>query len=188
MLSSISAAAGRLLISEPFMMDPNFKRSVILLTEYSEAGAMGFILNHASEYLLGDLMPDLSYSEIPVFIGGPVSGNTLHFIHRCPEKIEDGIEIADGIFWGGDFEAVKELITSYSLNADEIRFFTGYSGWTPQQLDNEIKEDSWIVTNQLNPDTIFSPNDENSLWREVVIGLGNRYAHIANFPENPSLN
>ena len=133
-------------------------------------------------------MPDLSYSEIPVFIGGPVSGNTMHFIHRCPEKIEDGIEIADGIFWGGDFEAVKELITSYSLNADEIRFFTGYSGWTPQQLDNEIREDSWIVTNHSNPDTIFSPNDKNSLWREAVIGLGNRYAHIANFPENPSLN
>ena len=65
---------------------------------------MGFILNHASEFLLGDILPDLSYSEIPVFIGGPVSVNTLHFIHRCPEKIEDGIEIADGIFWGGDFE------------------------------------------------------------------------------------
>ena len=187
MLSSVAAAAGRLLISEPFMLDPNFKRSVILLTEYSEAGAMGFILNHVSEFLLGDILPDLSYSEIPVFIGGPVSVNTLHFIHRCPEKIADGIEIADGIFWGGDFETVKELITSYQLNADEIRFFTGYSGWTPRQLDDEIKEDSWIVANQLNNDTIFSQN-EDTLWREVVIGLGQRYAHIANFPENPALN
>lgn len=187
MLSTIPAAAGRLLISEPFMMDPNFKRSVILLTEYSEAGAMGFILNHASEFLLGDIMPDLSYSEIPVFIGGPVAGNTLHFVHRCPEKIEGGIEIAEGIFWGGDFEIVKELITGYQLNADEIRFFTGYSGWTPKQLDDEIKEDSWIVASQLNNDTIFSQNEE-TLWREVVIGLGQRYAHIANFPENPALN
>ena len=82
---------------------------------------------------------------------------------------------------------VKELITSYQLNADEIRFFTGYSGWTPRQLDDEIKEDSWIVANQLNIDTIFSQNEE-TLWREVVIGLGQRYAHIANFPENPALN
>ncbi|SHM24652.1 YqgE/AlgH family protein [Mucilaginibacter sp. OK098] len=187
MLSSISAAAGRLLISEPFMVDPNFKRAVIILTEYSEGGAMGFILNHASEFLLGDILPDLSYSEIPVFIGGPVAGNTLHFIHRCPEKIADGIEIAEGVFWGGDFDAVKELITSYQLNADEIRFFTGYSGWIPKQLDEEIKEDSWIVANQLNIDTIFSQNEE-TLWREVVIGLGQRYAHIANFPENPALN
>jgi putative transcriptional regulator len=187
MLSSISAAAGRLLISEPFMVDPNFKRAVILLTEYSEGGAMGFILNHASEFLLGDILPDLSYSEIPVFIGGPVAGNTLHFIHRCPEKIADGIEIADGVFWGGDFEAVRELITSYQLNAGEIRFFTGYSGWIPKQLDDEIKEDSWIVAKQLNIDTIFSQNEE-TLWREVVIGLGQRYAHIANFPEDPALN
>src|ERR1700760_3334379 len=106
MLSTITAAAGRLLISEPFMMDPNFKRSVILLTEYSDAGAMGFILNHASEFLLGDLMPELSYSELPIFIGGPVGNNTLHFIHCCPDKIEDGIEISQGIFWGGDFEKV----------------------------------------------------------------------------------
>ncbi|HVW95807.1 MAG TPA: YqgE/AlgH family protein [Mucilaginibacter sp.] len=187
MLSSIAAAAGRLLISEPFMMDPNFKRSVILLTEYSEAGAMGFILNHASEFLLGDILPDLSYSEIPVYVGGPVSGNTLHFIHRCPEKIDDGIEIADGIYWGGDFEAVKELITGYQLNAEEIRFFTGYSGWTPQQLDDEIKEGSWIVANAQGGDTVFSQNDE-TLWREVVISLGQRYAHIANFPEDPALN
>src|SRR6478609_9610914 len=113
MLSQISAAAGRLLISEPFMPDPNFKRSVILLTEYSEAGAMGFILNHQSEYLLGDILPDVSYSEIPVYEGGPVAANTLHYIHRCPDKIEGGIEIWDGIFWGGNFEQIKELINTY---------------------------------------------------------------------------
>jgi putative transcriptional regulator len=187
MLSSIDAAAGRLLISEPFMMDPNFKRSVILLTEYSEAGALGFILNHQSEYLLGDLLPEVSYSEMPVFIGGPVAGNTLHFIHRCPEKISEGIEIGEGIFWGGDFEKVKELIASYQLTTEEIRFFTGYSGWTPSQLDGEIREDSWIVANKFSPETLFT-HDEQNLWRQVVISLGNRYAHIANFPENPELN
>src|SRR5476649_1811327 len=109
MLSTISAAAGRLLISEPFMMDPTFKRAVILLTEYSDDGAMGFILNHPGEFLLGDSLPDLSYSEMPVFLGGPVAGNTLHFIHCCPDKIADGIEISKGIFWGGDFETVKSL-------------------------------------------------------------------------------
>jgi len=187
MLSSIPAASGRILISEPFMMDPNFKRSVILLTEYSEAGAMGFILNHPGEFLLGDILPDLSYSELPVFIGGPVANNTLHFIHRCPEKIDGGIAIGEGLFWGGDFETVKDLVTSYQLKEDEIRFFTGYSGWTPDQLDHEIKEDSWIVANKIKPETIFGSNEEN-LWREAVIGMGQRYAHIANFPENPELN
>jgi putative transcriptional regulator len=187
MLSLIKPATGHLLISEPFMMDPNFKRSVILLTEYADAGAMGFVLNHHSEYLLGDLLPDLPYSEMPVYIGGPVGSDTLHFIHRCPLKIEEGIEIAEGIFWGGDFEAVKSLVSNYLLTENEIRFFAGYSGWTPGQLDAEIAEDTWIVTNKFKPEILFT-NDEQDLWREVVIGLGQRYAHIANFPENPEMN
>ncbi|MBK0379512.1 YqgE/AlgH family protein [Mucilaginibacter segetis] len=186
MLSPISAAAGRLLISEPFMPDPHFKRAVILLTEYSEAGAMGFVLNHQSDYLLGDILPDVSYSEIPVYLGGPVSENTLHYIHCCPDKIPDGIEISTGVFWGGDFELIKKLITNYQLNENEIRFFTGYSGWTPAQLDNELREDAWIVTDKYTTDTIFGNGD--NLWKETVISLGQRYAHIANFPENPTLN
>ncbi|MFA6088057.1 YqgE/AlgH family protein [Mucilaginibacter sp.] len=187
MLSPISPAAGRLLISEPFMPDPNFKRSVILLTEYSEAGAMGFILNHQGEYLLGDILSDVSYSEIPVYMGGPVAANTLHYIHCCPEKIEGGIEIWDGIFWGGDFEQIKDLINTYRLQESEIKFFTGYSGWTPNQLDDELREDAWIVANKFESGIIFS-NNEHNLWKEVVISLGQRYAHIANFPENPMLN
>ncbi|MEO7215308.1 YqgE/AlgH family protein [Mucilaginibacter sp.] len=187
MLSQIPAAAGRLLISEPFMPDPNFKRSVIILTEYSPAGAMGFILNHQTDYMLGDILPDVSYSEIPVYMGGPVAENTLHYIHRCPDKIEGGIEIAEGVFWGGDFDKIKELITNYQLTEDEIKFFTGYSGWTPDQLDNELREDAWIVTNKFEADAVFA-NNEHNLWKETVISLGQRYAHIANFPENPTLN
>ena len=89
------------------------------MTEYAEAGTMGFVLNHLSEYLLGDLLPDLPYSEIPVFIGGPVENETLHFIHCCPEKINDGIEVTEGVFWGGDFDTVKQLITTYALNSEK---------------------------------------------------------------------
>jgi putative transcriptional regulator len=187
MLSTISPDTGRLLISEPFMMDPNFKRSVILITEYAPEGVMGFVLNHDSEYQLGDIMPDILYSEMPLFKGGPVGANTLHFIHRIPEKIEGGIDIGNGIYWGGDFETVKSLANSYLLNNDEIKFFIGYSGWDEGQLDDEIKEGSWIVTNKFNPDILFNHNEEN-LWKHVVVGLGRRFAHIANFPENPALN
>lgn len=187
MLSHIPPNIGRLLISEPFMMDPNFKRSVIILTEYSDAGAMGFVLNHQSEYMLGDLLPELPYSEMPVHVGGPVGNDTLHFIHNCPEKIEDGIEIADGVFWGGDFETVKSLVSNYILTENDIKFFAGYSGWTPGQLDMEIGDDTWIVADKFTPQQLFT-GDEQNLWREVVISLGQRYAHIANFPENPELN
>jgi len=187
MLSTTIPAAGRLLISEPFMADPNFKRSVILLTEYGEEGALGYVLNQQSEYMLGDVLPDVSYSEIPVFVGGPVANNTLHFIHRCPEKIEGGIEISEGVYWSGDYEQVKKLISNYELKEDEIKFFAGYSGWTPDQLDNEVAGNSWIVTDKFNPGILFT-HDEQNLWREVVISQGQRYAHIANFPEDPALN
>jgi putative transcriptional regulator len=187
MLSTIAPASGRLLISEPFMMDPNFKRSVILLAEHSDEGTLGYVLNHLSEYKLSDVLTDVAYSEMPVYVGGPVANNTLHFIHRCPDKIEGGVEIWDGIYWGGSFEQVKELIAAYQLSEDEIRFFAGYSGWTAGQLDAEIVEDTWIVANKFNPELLFM-HDEHNLWREVVISLGQRYAHIANFPENPALN
>ena len=187
MLSTIAPAAGRLLISEPFMADPNFKRSVILLAEHSEDGTLGYVLNQQSEYRLGDVLPDVNYSDMPVYIGGPVANNTLHFIHRCPEKIDGGVEIWDGIYWGGSFDQVKELINNFQLTENEIKFFMGYSGWTPGQLDVEIEEDTWIVANKFNPELLFI-HDEQNLWREVVISLGQRYAHIANFPENPMLN
>ena len=156
------------------MMDPNFKRSVILLTEYSEAGAMGFILNHASEFLLGDIMPDLSYSEIPVFIGGPVAGNTLHFIHRCPEKIEDGIEIAEGIFWGGDFETVRELITSYQLNADEI---IQSLQMEQTQLSRFIKEQE-RVTRNANHSTVIKRKEQLKDLEDRIIERKNTLRQI----------
>jgi putative transcriptional regulator len=187
MLSSITPASGRLLISEPFMNDPNFKRSVILLAEHSEEGTLGYVLNHLSDYKLSDVLPDVAYSEMPVYVGGPVANNTLHFIHRVPEKIEGGVEIWDGIYWGGSFETVKELIATFQINENEIKFFAGYSGWTPGQLDVEIEEDTWIVANKFNSELVFN-HDEQNVWREVVISLGQRYAHIANFPENPTLN
>ncbi|HVS94290.1 MAG TPA: YqgE/AlgH family protein [Mucilaginibacter sp.] len=187
MLSLIAPDSGRLLVSEPFMLDPNFKRSVILLAEYGDEGAVGFVLNHESEYQLGDLVPDIAYSEMPVYIGGPVGAETLHFIHRVPEKIEGGLELAEGVYWGGDFDTVKELLTSYQLSKDDIRFFMGYSGWTSGQLDAEIGDDAWIVTDKYDPAMLFS-HDEQNLWKDVVKGLGQRYAHIANFPENPMMN
>ncbi|GAB2691124.1 YqgE/AlgH family protein [Mucilaginibacter koreensis] len=187
MLTSVTAAAGRLLLSEPFMLDPNFKRSVVLLAEHSADGVMGYVLNHQSEYLLGDIMPDVSYSELPVYVGGPVGNDTLHFIHRCPDKIDGGTEIYKGIYWGGNFATVKELINTYQLTEDEIRFFAGYSGWSQEQLEGEIQENSWLVAAEYDINAVFTTGEHN-MWKEVIVSMGQRYAHIANFPENPTLN
>ena len=80
-----------------------------------------------------------------------------------------------------------QVALNYCLNDDEIKFFTGYSGWTAGQLEAELRENTWIVTDKYSPGTLFK-HDEEKLWKDVVISLGSRYAHIANFPENPALN
>ena len=187
MLSRLEPSAGKILISEPFLMDPNFKRSVVLLTEFQEEGSVGFILNQKSALILRDLIPELENANFPVYVGGPVGTDTVHFLHRCYDKLNDGEEIVKGIYWGGNFEALKILINNGSIEPDEIKFFIGYSGWGVDQLKNELNENTWIVSDQYNPSVVFSDEDED-LWREVVISLGPKYAHISNFPSNPNLN
>lgn len=187
MISRLAPGMGKLLISEPFMEDPNFKRSVVLLTEHGDHGTLGFVINHPSLLMLKDLITDFSESEFPVYYGGPVAMDTLHFIHRCPDKIADGEEVAKGIYWGGNFEALKALMETGGLNQDEVKFFVGYSGWGMEQLHEEMEGNTWIVSDQFDADMVFSA-DEEQLWKEVIIHLGPRYAHISKFPQNPNLN
>lgn len=169
------------------MDDPNFTRSVVLLTEHGDEGALGFVINHPSLLLLNDLVAEFTGNEFPVFYGGPVAMDTLHFIHRCPDKISDGEEIAKGIYWGGNFESLKALVNQGGVTKEEVKFFVGYSGWGMDQLDQEMKGNTWIVSDQYNSDLVFSSNEEE-IWREVIIHLGPKYAHISNFPQNPNLN
>lgn len=187
MLSRLAPSKGKLLISEPFLMDPNFKRSVVLLTDHQEEGTMGFVLNQPSTLILSDLIPDLGNAEFPVYIGGPVGLDTVHFIHRCYDRLHDGDKIGKDIYWGGNFEALKILLESGSIRPDEIKFFIGYSGWAEGQLDYEIEENTWIVSDQFHQDIVFS-DDEEELWKEVIINLGPKYAHVSKFPSNPNLN
>lgn len=187
MLSPVKPQSGNLLVSEPFMLDPNFKRSVVLLTEYQAAGAVGFILNQRSNLLLNDLIEDISLLDFPVYIGGPVANDSLHFVHNCHDKLNSGVLLREGVYWGGNFETLRILLKNNEIGREEIKFFIGYSGWSEGQLEQEIQENSWLVSNKFHHEVVFVQDDEN-LWREVVIGLGPKYAHIANFPENPQWN
>ena len=187
MLSKVAPKAGNLLISEPFLIDPNFKRSVVLMAEHTEEGTLGFILNQPSQLLLKDLVPDLWEAAYPIFFGGPVEIDTIHFIHRCYDKLNSGEEIANGIYWGGNFETLKILVNNNSISPDEVKFFLGYSGWGEDQLAEEIQGNTWIVSDRYHQDVVFS-HDEEALWRSVIINLGPNYAHVSNFPSDPSLN
>lgn len=187
MINNLEPAACRLLIAEPFMLDPEFKRAVILITEYGEQGVVGFVLNQTSGLLINDAVIDFPEVEAQLFTGGPCNNERLHFLHRCPNKIPEGIAIGNGIFWGGDFEAVKTMFQLNLITTNEIKFFLGYSGWTVGQLENELSMNSWIVSDQYDNNLIFNDEEEN-LWKKAVKNLGGRYAHIVNFPSNPQLN
>lgn len=187
MISQLTPATGKLLISEPFMDDPNFTRSVVFIAEHSEGGTVGFVINHPSLLIVKDLIEDIGGPDFPIYYGGPVAMDTMHFIHRCPDKIPDGSEIAKGIYWGGDYEILKDLIGRGEITTAEVKFFVGYSGWEMDQLDQEMEGNAWIVSDQYDADTVFSTSEEQ-LWKEVIIHLGPKYAHISNFPQNPRLN
>lgn len=176
-----------LLISEPFMLDPNFSRSVVLICEHNEEGTIGLVINQPSDLQLKDVMDDFEGADFPIYIGGPVGMDNLLFIHKCYDRLSSGVSIGDGIYWGGNFETLKALIEQDSIQQDEIKFFIGYSGWDYKQLEKELDENSWMVTNNFNPDLLFV-HDEENLWKEVIINLGPKYAHVANFPKNPLMN
>lgn len=188
MLNRNTPRVASLLISEPFMLDPNFQRSVVLLCEHDPTeGTVGYVLNQPASIQLKDVIEDLAEAEFPLFFGGPVAQESLHFIHKCPDKLNSGIDLGNGLYWGGNFESLRILIGNGDITQDEIKFFIGYSGWSPGQLDSELQENSWVVANEYNPDITFGHDIEN-LWKEVIISLGPKYAHIANFPQNPLWN
>ncbi|MEN9459613.1 MAG: hypothetical protein RL135_2236, partial [Bacteroidota bacterium] len=95
---------GILLLSDPFLKDPNFIRTAVLICDHNEEGDIGFILNKKTDQILGDVVEIADGLTLPVFEGGPVEQQTLHFIHRRPDIITEGIEISTGIYWGGDFD------------------------------------------------------------------------------------
>jgi putative transcriptional regulator len=180
---------GKLLLSEPFSQDPNFKRTVVLLASYSEEGSVGFVLNRPMELRLEQILDDFEASKLPIWDGGPVQRDSLFYIHTLGDVIPDSIRITDDLYWNGNFETVKALIKANKLAENEIRLFIGYSGWSAQQLENEIQNNSWLVA----PATVevvmnAGKDTDEKFWKEIVKGMGKDYSILANFPENPLWN
>jgi putative transcriptional regulator len=181
----MSLSNGNIIIAEPFLGDKNFERSVVLLCEYNKLGAFGLVLNQLTNLKLDDVMENV-YSELPLYLGGPVEQNTLHFIHRLGNKIEGAVDIGNGIFWSGDFKLVKDLINAGKISEEDIRLFIGYSGWSGGQLEKELKQNSWIVSD-IDASLIFETPSKN-FWREVLKRMGGQYKVLSNYPFDPRLN
>jgi len=178
---------GDLLIAEPSIIgDLSFNRSIVLLTDHSKKGSIGFILNKPLEYTIGDLLPEID-SPFKVYNGGPVEQDNLYFIHKVPDLIPNSIEISLGIYWGGDFTEVAKLIADKKINEKDIKFFLGYSGWDINQLENELKTQSWVVTKNIYKKEIIE-KDYEFFWKEKMIELGGNYSIWSNAPENPTYN
>ena len=184
--NKIKPEKGRLLISEPFLPDPNFERTVVLLCEHNEEGSFGFVLNKPSILKVNEVMEEMAELDSIVFVGGPVQQDTLHFIHRNT-SLENAVEIVENIYWGGAFEHLMLLLDTRQIDAKDIRFFLGYSGWGPGQLDAELDQGSWIVCDYVTDQLLFDTGPE-VMWRKALENMGGRFSMYSNYPVDPRLN
>lgn len=182
----VAPKQGSILIAEPFLAGSYFNRSIIILASFSESGAVGFILNKKVDFPVEDIFVDFPDFDSEIHIGGPVGTDSVYFIHTLGDAIPESIHIFENLYWGGDFEVLKTQIKLGLVNSSQVRFFLGYSGWEPGQLEEEIKENSWLVTN-IPQDELMNIN-ENTMWADTVRSMGGKYKMWENFPENPSLN
>jgi putative transcriptional regulator len=183
----ITPSTGILLIAEPFLKDPSFARSVVLICRHSDGdGTVGFSISKELETTLADLFIDLADHPLPIFLGGPVQNDTLHYIHQYPEHFDDAVEIMDGVYWGGDFEKFKTLLKTGVIESNKVKFFLGYSGWDAGQLDEELTEKSWILT-EANKQIVFDTL-ANEVWNSSLVKLGGKYKLMVHFPTDPQLN
>lgn len=173
---------GQVLLAEPFMLDPFFRRSVVLLCEHHDQGSMGFILNKSIDVKLNDLVSEFPSFDADVFYGGPVQTDTLHYIHNVGDLLEDSLPICRGVWWGGDFDKLKLLASASLIMPENIRFFVGYAGWSSGQLDEEMESGSWM-TAHMDPNYVFKANPQG-LWSQVMYNKGNLYEVLSELPED----
>ncbi len=186
--NNVKPKTGRILISEPFISDGFFRRSVVLITDYSEKGASGLILNkHIQNKVALDLIKDeLGSNKISLSRGGPVGLDSLVFIYRADyQLVNNSIEVIPGLYIDGSYSHLKELILEGVLDLQNVRLFLGYSGWEAGQLENEINSNFWLVKN-ITADEIIDVNSD--IWAEQVNQLEDKYKIWTLVPEDPLLN
>lgn len=192
-MSKREISTGKILVAEPFMEDPHFKRSVVLLCEHNELGSLGFILNKELESIsMQELLADFpqfeddlegNYSSNVQF-GGPVQTNTIHYIHDKGDILEESIPIGHGLFWGGNFDKLKFLISNKLIGQNHIRFYVGYAGWSEGQLAAEVEEGSWIVSDMDANYAFWSMRKQgDDLWAKALSNMGDLYSVIAQIPD-----
>jgi len=185
-MNRINPSAGKVLISEPFLKDFYFRRSVVLLADHSEEGSFGLILNKPVETRLNDVLSEFPDFNPMIYLGGPVQTDALFFIHRLGSKIEGSLPVHGNISWGGNIAQVKDLIAAEKITEADIRFFVGYSGWSARQLESELEQNSWVVSDK-NMEPLLNV-DAGKMWEQALEKLGGDFRKWKNYPTDPIMN
>lgn len=176
--------AGQLLVAAPSLVDPNFRRSVVLVCDHGEEGALGVVLTRPSEASVAEAVPhfaELVGMDDVVFVGGPVEPQAVLALAEYDEPDREAVVLGTVGFVSAD--ADPALLAATTRRA---RVFAGYSGWTAGQLEAEIEEGAWIVA-PAEPDDAFC-EDADALWNVALRRLGGQYAFLATMPPDPSAN
>ncbi len=177
---------GKLLLASPTMSDPNVARSVVLIAEHTDEGAMGLVLNRPAETTVGEAVPNLAWladEEAQVFVGGPVAETAVIVLAEF-DRPEMAGALVDGDlgFIGTDADEPDQLEGAVR----RARVFAGHAGWGPGQLEDELAEDAWIVEPPRREEVFTAEPDD--LWAAVLRRKGRRYALLSTMPPDPSLN
>ncbi|MDP9376044.1 MAG: YqgE/AlgH family protein [Actinomycetota bacterium] len=178
---------GKLLLSAPNLFDPNFRRTVLLIAEHTDDGAMGVVLNRPAEVTVGEAVPDLAWltvsGEDPIYAGGPVATDSVVILAEFEQPgLAAALILKDVGFVPAETDDPDELASGVRRS----RVFAGHAGWGPGQLDAELDENSWIVEPAL-PEDVFA-DDPDALWAAVMRRKGREFRLLANMPLDPSLN
>ena len=175
---------GKLLIASPALVDPNFARTVVLITEHNDEGAMGVVLNRPSETAVEDVASELSELVVdePVFIGGPVQPQALVVLAEFNDPEAAAWIVAADV----GFVSAESEYDDLARAIRRGRVYAGYSGWGAGQLESEMEVDSWIIEPPLPAELV--PDHPDGLWSDVLDRKGGQFALIARMPDDPSLN
>lgn len=185
--NKLQAQKGRILLSDPFVGDEYFQRSVVYLCEHSAEGSFGFVLNNFIDVNLSQLNDQFPSIQSKLSLGGPVETESMYFIHTLGDELNESLVLSNGIFIGGDFEQLYKIIQPEHVTEGKIRFFLGYSGWDAGQLDHEISENAWVVAAVDDPAEIMDITKPDT-WKHFMQKLGAKYKLISEFPIDPNEN
>lgn len=177
---------GMLLVAEPFLQDENFRGAVILICDHNAEGTFGLIVNRSAHIPVSSVVENFSSIKQSIFYGGPVQPETLHFVHTIGKSVDASIAVADGIFWGGHIEIITAMAELGQLKKNEVRFFSGYAGWEPDQLQFEINNGDWYLC-EADVEILFHTKPDD-IWQAALHKLGGNYEIISDFNKTQSLN